>query len=336
MSTILVTGANGFLGSEIICQLLASGYSVRATGQEPSCLRSGIEYITADITQASQLSTITAGMTAVIHTAGLAHVFHRSANLAERFFQINELGAENVARAAAAAGVGHFILISSVSVYGSSTQGLCTEEHLCQPASPYALSKLNAEYRVTALAQETGMAVTILRLATLYGEGDPGNVRRLMRNLDRGRFLWIGDGHNRKSLLYRGDAARACLSVLNKPPPVSGVAIYNVSAPPCAMREIVETLSTELGRKPLPVRVPEAIAIKLAQLASLLPVSAFSQLSATIDKWLAEDTYDTSRIEKVIGFYPEITLGEGIRREVRWYREQQARDHVQPGIGTIR
>jgi hypothetical protein len=43
------------------------------------------------------------------------------------------------------------------------------------------------------------MALTILRLATLYGEGDPGNVGRLMRALDRGRFLWIGDGSNRNS-----------------------------------------------------------------------------------------------------------------------------------------
>ena len=57
------------------------------------------------------------------------------------------------------------------------------------------------------------MALTILRLATLYGEGDPGNVGRLMRTLDRGRFLWIGDGSNRESLLYRGDAARACMAV---------------------------------------------------------------------------------------------------------------------------
>ena len=67
------------------------------------------------------------------------------------------------------------------------------------------------------------MALTILRLATLYGEGDPGNVGRLMRKLDRGRFLWIGDGSNRKSLLYKGDAARACMAVAERP--ASGITI---------------------------------------------------------------------------------------------------------------
>ena len=72
------------------------------------------------------------------------------------------------------------------------------------------------------------MALTILRLATLYGEGDPGNVGRLIRTLDRGRFLWIGDGSNRESLLYKGDAARACMAVAERP--ASGINIYNVSA----------------------------------------------------------------------------------------------------------
>lgn len=323
--TVLVTGVNGFLGSEIVNRLLTAGYSVRATGQEPCCSHSDVEYIQADITQAAQLSPIASRIAAVIHTAGLAHVFHRSEALADRFSQINELGAENVARAAALAGVEHFILISSVSVYGPSTQGLCTEENRCRPEGAYALSKLNAEKRVAALAQETGMAVTILRLATLYGEGDPGNVGRLMRRLDRGRFLWIGDGGNRKSLLYRGDAARSCLAVLNKPT-ASGVATYNVSAPPCTMREIVEILSTALGKKPLPVRVPAALAVQSARLASVLPVPAFSRLPATIDKWLAEDIYDTRRIEQEIGFYSEVTLNEGIRCEVHWYREQQAKE----------
>ena len=57
--------------------------------------------------------------------------------------------------------------------------------------------------RAIEIAGESGMALTILRLATLYGKGHPRNVGRLIRTLDRGRFLWIGDGGNRKSLLYK-------------------------------------------------------------------------------------------------------------------------------------
>jgi len=85
------------------------------------------------------------------------------------------------------------------------------------PVGPYALSKYNAKLRAIEIARDSGMALTILRLATLYGEGDPGNVGRLLRTLDRGRFLWIGDGSNRKSLLHKGDAARACMAVAERP-----------------------------------------------------------------------------------------------------------------------
>jgi nucleoside-diphosphate-sugar epimerase len=109
------------------------------------------------------------------------------------------------------------ILISSVSVYGPYTLGLYDENTPCRPVGPYPLSKFHAELRAIEIADKSGMALTILRLATLYGEGDPGNVGRLIRSLDQGRFVWIGDGSNRKSLLYKRDAARACVAVASSP-----------------------------------------------------------------------------------------------------------------------
>ena len=182
----------------------------------------------------------------------MAHIFSLDANSIEKFRQISEIGTANVASAAAEAGVGHLIVISSVSVYGPYTQGMYDENHPCNPVGPYALSKYNAELRAVEIARKSGIALTILRLATLYGEGDPGNVGRLIRTLDRGRFLWIGDGSNRKSLLYKGDAARACMAVAERP--ASGINIYNVSAPACTMREIVDGIADALGKHPFPVK----------------------------------------------------------------------------------
>jgi Nucleoside-diphosphate-sugar epimerases len=227
--TLLVTGANGFLGRAILSRLLASGISVCATDLDAAGGASDIVYRKADITWPEELKSVLENATTVIHVAGLAHIFSPTVNSVEKFRQINEIGTANVASAAAEAGVGHLIMISSVSVYGPYTQGVYDENHPCNPVGPYALSKYNAELRAIEIARESGMALTILRLATLYGEGDPGNVGRLIRTLDRGRFLWIGDGSNRKSLLYKGDAARACVAVAERP--VSGNNIYNVSAP---------------------------------------------------------------------------------------------------------
>ena len=184
------------------------------------------------------------------------------------------------------------------------------------------------------------MALTILRLATLYGEGDPGNVGRLMRTLDRGRFLWIGDGSNRKSLLYKGDAARACMAVAERP--ASGINIYNVSAPACTMREIVDGIADALGKHPFPVRVPASPALLLSRHLSsviwghdtnfwrnwVMSPDYLAGLHQTVKKWLAEDVYDTRRFEEAYGFKTKTSLKDGLKREVDWYKKQVL---VRPG-----
>jgi nucleoside-diphosphate-sugar epimerase len=164
------------------------------------------------------------------------------------------------------------------------------------------------------------MALTILRLATLYGEGDPGNVGRLMRTLDRGRFLWIGDGSNRKSLLYKGDAAHACMAAAERP--ASGINIYNVSAPACTMREIVDGIADALGKHPFPVRVPASPALLLSRHLSRIPNRRMAGLHQTVKKWLAEDVYDTRRFEEAYRFQTKTSLKEGLKREVDWYKKQ--------------
>ena len=321
---IVVTGANGFLGRTILSQLQASGISVRATDLGAAGTASNIVYRKADITRAEELIPVLENATTVIHVAGLAHIFSPDANSVEKFRQINEIGTANVAAAAAAAGVGHLILISSVSVYGPYTQGMYDENSPCNPVGPYALSKYNAELRAIEVAQASGMALTILRLATLYGEGDPGNVGRLMRTMDRGYFLWIGDGSNRKSLLYKGDAALACMAVAERP--ASGIITYNVSAPACTMREIVDGIADALDKHPFPGRVPSSLALLLSRYLSRIPNRRMAGLHQTVKKWLAEDVYDTRRFEEAYGFQTTTSLEAGLKREVNWYRHNKSGD----------
>lgn len=318
---ILITGANGFLGSTIVRQALASEISFRATGLQKTPVISGIDYNPSDITNPSTFEPLLKGLTGVIHTAGLAHIFDSAQAQNAPFYSVNVIGTVNMINAAVLAGVQHFVLISSVSVYGPFTIGVYDEGVSCNPVGPYALSKYNAELRAIEIARESGMALSILRLATLYGEGDPGNVGRLMRTLDRGRFIWIGDGSNRKSLLYKRDAARACMAVAERP--TSGINIYNVSAPACTIREIVDGIADALGKHPFPVRVPATLALLLSRHLSGIPNRRMAGLHQTVKKWLAEDVYDTRRFEEAYGFQTKTSLEDGLKREVDWYRQNQ-------------
>lgn len=315
---ILLTGANGFLGQEVLSLLQSSGIPVRATDLGATGGVSGIVYRKADITRPEELGPLLEDVNTVIHVAGLAHVFSPGADFIERFQQINETGTANVAAAAAVAGVRHLILISSVSVYGSYPREIYDENTPCNPIGPYAVSKYNAELRAIETAKNSGMALTILRLATLYGEGDPGNVGYLMRTLDSGRFFWIGNGSNRKSLLYKGDAARACITTAERP--ASGINIYNVSAPAYTMREIVDGISDALGKQPFPVKVPASLALLLSRYFSRISTHRMAGIHQTIKKWLAEDVYDARRFEEAFGFQTRTSLKDGLRQEVDWYQ----------------
>jgi nucleoside-diphosphate-sugar epimerase len=319
---LLVTGANGFLGRAVIRQALEHGWTVRGTdlAVRPSVPELD-DYVSADILHPGSVASAMTDVGVVIHTAGLAHILDRVRAASAPFAEVNGRGTESVARAAAAAGVRHFILASSVSVYGPHAGSDTRETAPCRPESQYARSKYDAEQRACLAAGETGMGVTLLRLATLYGPSDPGNMAHLMTSIMTGRFVWIGRGRNRKSLLERDDAARACLLAARQAR--VGVETYNVSAPACSMQEIVAAIG-RAGRRPvrgwyIPGRMAAAAAEALILISGGRPRSR--SVRTTVAKWLHDDAYDSTRFERDTGFVPALTLEQGVEREVIWLQE---------------
>jgi len=323
---ILVTGGGGFLGSEIVRQVNAAGIQVRAADRRNTLSIPGIDHCRADILDPGSLSPALNGIDCVIHAAGLAHIFRPSAQANVALWKVNVEGTENVIRTAADACVRDFVLVSSVAVYGLHTPDAVTEESECHPVGAYAQSKYEAEQRARRVAEQTGMRLTILRMATIYGEGDPGNILRLICTIDRGRFIWVGDGANRKSFIYRGDAARACVAAWQqKDHP--GIQVYNVTAPPCAMREVVEIIASALGRRLPGWCIPPGLVGVLVRLGEVAGTRGrLGALSNLAQKWLADDVYDATRIQNDLGFSTLTSLEEGLHREVEWYRSKDKSD----------
>lgn len=319
---ILVTGAAGFLGSAILSRIINDGLSVIATDRNVNMRVPGINLTYTDILDTLSLLKVFDEVDCVCHVAGLAHIFDKSEVSKAPFHDVNVVGTKNVAEAAAKAGVQHFLFISSVSVYGGDSQGK-SEDSECHPESPYAESKWKAEQLLIGLCKEAGMNLTILRLATLYGEEDPGNVARLVRSIDQGRFVWVGKGTNLKSLLYREDAARACVEVIKKPQ--TGINIYNVSGPAHTMKDIVETIVVALGKRMSSFIIPAFFALNSAKIVKKLSFNhnKFSAMYDTLQKWLANDYYNTDKFCKTFNFQTNVSLEEGIRREVEWFQKQK-------------
>jgi len=317
-----LTGAGGFLGSALVQLARRSGHRIRAIRRSVPPGPPDRENPQADLLDLEALQRAFEGATTVIHAAGLAHVFRAGSRPSRDFHTVNVLGTRNVMTAAFRCSVRHVVLISSVSVYGGATRGPRDETCPCAPEGPYAASKLESERTAIEAAQGAGIRLTILRMATLYGSGDPGNVARLIRLIDRSRFVWIGSGSNRKSLVHKEDAARACFASVIAPGP--DVELFNVSSLPVTMREIVETIGKALGRKLPDWEIPaQAVLGLLTTLESLTRRGApLDRVRSTLLKWTSDDSYGADKIQDKLGFRAEIELSEGIAEEVRGYRPE--------------
>ena len=317
---LLVTGAAGFLGSEVL--LRAAGRGLGVTGTARQARGPALAAITpADILVPGALDGLMPQGGVVVHAAGLAHAPHAAR---DAFQAVNVEGTRHVMQSAIDRGVRRVVLVSSVAVYGNDRGVACDETADCLPTGPYAESKHDAEQLARRMAAAAGIELAVLRMSTIYGEADRGNIMRLVNALARGRFVWIGDGANRKSLVYKSDAADACLLAALH---TGGPRCFNVSAPPVAMREIVEAISVALGRTPPALRVPAALALMIARAADVASVTLTgrARFAPPVTKWLSDEVFPADHLMRDLGWAPDVDVVEGLRRETDWFADTGGR-----------
>lgn len=162
MKHILITGADSYIGNSLIAHLCEQPYTVT----------------TLDVRDAEWVNFSFAGFDAVLHVAAIVHQKERP-EMEELYFRVNRDLAVQIARKAKAEGVGQFIFMSSMSVYGMDT-GIITPDTVPQPVSLYGKSKLAAEEHITKLA-DGEFRVCILRPPMVYGPGCRGNFQTVVK-----------------------------------------------------------------------------------------------------------------------------------------------------------
>lgn len=230
---ILVTGATGRVGSRLVPRLLQRGDAVRILVRNPEqgalLVRQGallpqrgalppqtLSVAVGDLLRPETLAEAVAGIDAAVHLAA----FFRGAT-PEEARTVNEDGTLNLAEAAMAAGVPRFVFTSTNLIYGPGRGRPATEADLPQPGGAYPVSKVAAERALLDLHRTRGLGLRILRLAFVYGDGDP--------HLTEGVQLWLRNWHPQKrlQLVHHADVARAVFLALDAPG-IDG-RIYNVA-----------------------------------------------------------------------------------------------------------
>lgn len=337
---LLVIGANGFIGSAIVraCvdqDLAVAAYARTPMADPPPATNGRITRHLGGLTHADapRLAEAMRGADVIVHAAGLAH---RTRGVTDAQFRaVNVDGARVVLDAAVRARVPHVVLISSVAVYGRGVSSnspdappdaLPDERTPYAPATAYARSKLEGEQVAAALASRHGVRLTIVRPATVFGEGDPGSVAQLARLLRANRFVWIGSGTNRKSLTHVDDLAAACVRLACASDDGAGgddgagCRIYNIAGPAVSMRDVVDTLADALGRPAPRVGIPDRVARLALRVTAPLAAGGdlFKWLPDRLSAWLSDDVYAAAKYEARFGPIARMHWREGLRREAAW------------------
>lgn len=307
MISMLVTGANGFVGRVVCSTAISRGMDVRGCVRHTSKILAGIKGVAVgDVDDSTDWQQALAGCDVVIHLAARVHVMKESAQdpLTE-FRRINVLGTERLARSAVYAGVKRLVYVSSVKVNGEETPNgrAYTEYDLADPQDPYGVSKYEAEQTLHRISKETGLEVVIVRPPLVYGAGVKGNFAQMIAVLAGGIPLPFASVHNKRSLIYVGNLVDALILCATHPAAVGQTYLVSdnedISTP-----DLLVKLGTAMGKKPVLFSFPA----RLLKLAGHLAGKA-----DRVARLLGSLQVDSSKIQRELDWVPPFSMKEGLK-----------------------
>lgn len=315
IQSVLVTGANGFVGRQLCVELAKRNYPVRAVLRNSGTLGiTGCEEIRiANIDSVTDWTKALHGISTVIHLAARVHVMRDDASdpLAE-FRRVNVIGTEHLARSAAASGVKRLIYVSSIKVNGEATHAAesFNETSMPLPQDPYGVSKWEAEQAVYRVAKETGLEIVIVRPPLIYGAEVKGNFVQMLGVLSKGVPLPLASVRNLRSIVYVGNLVDA-LIVCATHPDAAGQTYLVSDGEDISTPDLLRRLGSAMG---CPARLLPCPSILLKQAGRL--VGKTDQ----VERLIGSLKLDSGKIRRDLNWTPPFTLQQGLQATAEWYR----------------
>ena len=319
MSTLLVTGGAGFIGSHLCERLLNDGAKVICLDNFDSFYDPNIkiknvermgkkfpdqfELVTGDIRNPDHLKEIFQKnrIDFVVHLAARAGV---RPSIAEPLLyqDVNIRGTVVLLEACKANGIKSFVFASSSSVYGENQRVPFTEEDLdIQPISPYGATKRAGELLCYSYHHLYGMNIACLRIFTAYGPRQRPEmaIHKFTRLIDQGgKIPMFGDGSTRRDYTFIDDLIEGILGVIRHH---KGFEVYNLGeSQTTSLIELIKLIEGAFGKK------------------------ANIEMLTTQPGDVSITYADISKAKKMLGYQPKVKIEEGIKRFVEWYKAQKA------------
>ena len=308
--SIIVTGGAGFIGSELVSQLVDSGAEVTVVDNLVNGKRENIEaaldrgarLLTADIRDIDTLKTVIKDARVIYNLAclGVRHSLHSPIENHE----VNATATLNLIKACHENGVGRFVQISTSEVYGTACWVPMTEEHPTMPETVYGASKLAGEAYARAFYRTHAYPTVVVRLFNAYGprshhEGDSGEVipKMMLRAMAGKPLVIFGDGSQTRDFNHVTDSARAIISAGTSMAAI-GQTINVGSGREVSIRDLADTVSQVVGQDPGSIEFREPRPGDVMRLCA-----------------------NSTRATELLNYQPGIELGEGLAGLKRWYEK---------------
>lgn len=330
MKTVLVTGANGFVGRPLCRRLISAGWRVHGCIRRietAATLPCGVQpVVVPDISDRMNWSPLLDGVDAVVHLVARTHVLHDTADdPMAAYRRINVIGTGQLLDACIRSGVSRFVFMSSIKAVGEGSPTTYTEATPCRPEDPYGISKREAENLVMETARGRSLRPVILRPPLIYGPEVRGNLLRLLHITHRGVPLPLRWIKNARSMVFVENLASAVEAVLVHPA-ASGEIFHVADEQSISTPELITCLAELQGRR-----------------ARLLPCPAWLlRLAGTVlrrqdevSRLVGSLTVSSRKLRERLQWSPPYSVDEGLRRTVAWFHGTEEAPPVEPSVADM-
>lgn len=310
---VLVTGADGFIGSHLVELLLAEGYQVRALsvynsfnywGWLEGMKHPALEVVNGDVRDAAFCRHITKGCDIVLHLAALIAIPY-SYVAPESYVDTNIKGTLNICQAAADCGVERLVVTSTSEVYGTAQYVPIDEKHPRQPQSPYSATKIGADAIAKSFYNAFSLPVVIARPFNTYGPRQSARaiIPTIITQIANGaREIKVGDLSPTRDFNYVKDTCRGFLALATATG-IEGEEINIATGTEVSMEETLRTIARLMGADVNWVRDAERIRPAKSEVFRLCG--------------------DNTKITTLTDWRPRYTLEDGLKETIDWFCDKE-------------
>lgn len=310
--TILITGIGGFIGLRAAEMALERGFTVRGFQRTyekaKPAEKLGVEVIIGDITDPVAAAEACKDVDVVLHAAAIVK---QSGDLKE-FQAVNVTGTITMANAARNAGAKTFVHLSSVMVYGMKyPDGVAEDGPLYDGDNPYCKTKIESEQQILPLNQPPEFGVIVIRPGDVYGPGNCSWTLRPIQMMRDGKFVLVNGGKGVMNHVYVDNLIDGIFLAIERQ---AYGEIFNLTdGCKTSWKDYYKCLAAIAGINAPMISMPAFLAKAAAKLLTDIPPEL-------IDIGSRPYAYSIQKARHHLGYHPQITLDEGIKRTAEWLR----------------